>query len=334
MFLRKSIVLSDTDRNSNKKAVLCLQETGTKVSGTVRLYNFQREPVGILSLGFFIKNHVYKAGLTLKSQMLYEFFLDLDKIPNSFSCAVVNFQNAEVTPILYGSSEGSDDNIYAGIISEISCDSSMQNTKKVLDKYGVDFESEDKKRIENEIDKEVSCRCENCIYKKHFFENNETNIPDNSVEDCVNIEKEYEKNDYSEQVYSLSENEKKLKENLESPKEQETCELFYDRLKPQIDKLFQSNLPENSLQELIPYSKWVKVDYEDDGDFFVFGILYDDKNSPKCICYGVPSVFEEGPPQELAGYPVWLPLDDEKGFGYWITYQDAETGEPIKVIMD
>ena len=99
-------------------------------------------------------------------------------------------------------------------------------------------------------------------------------------------------------------------------------------------KLFENNPAESNLQNLCPSSKWVKVEYEDEGDFFVFGLLYDEDGNVKYVCYGVPAVFDENPPEELAGYPIWLPLDDEKGFGYWMTYQDAVTGEPLKAILD
>ena len=77
------------------------------------------------------------------------------------------------------------------------------------------------------------------------------------------------------------------------------------------------------------------MEYEDDGDFYVFGLLYDDNENIKYVCYGVPAVFEENPPDELSGYPIWLPLDKDnaKGFGYWLTYQDASTGEPVKAII-
>lgn len=306
--MKKSIVLSDLE-SSNKKAVLSLEEDGVAVKGTLRLYNFSQNLPGISSLGFYVDKKVYKAGLTLKSPMLYEFFLSLDKIPNNFTCAVVNFQNAQSKPILYGSSQGSSDNLYADIISEISKENTLSNTQNVLDKFGVDFDEEEKAQVEKEIDKSLcSENCENCIYKAYFYENNpqKTQISAN-----------------------LSENEEK-----EDEKEIEENSLFFEKLKPQIDKLFENNPVEENLQALIPASKWVKVDFEDDGDFYVFGLLYDEDENVKFVCYGVPAVFEEDPPKELSGYPVWLPLDEDKqdGFGYWLTYQDASTGEPVKAI--
>lgn len=301
--LKKSIVLSELE-DTNKKAVLTLEEESQSVSGTLRLYNFSREPDGVLSLGIYSGQQVYKAGLTKKSPMFYQFFLSLKNIPNKFSCAVVNFQNAVAKPLLFGSSEGNKDDIYGSIISELSTDNTFSGTKSVLDKYGVDFQEEEKTQIEKEID-EAFCdeKCANCVYKKHFYEPAKAE----SLE--------------AEQPLPQEEPEK-------------TAVEFFDRLKPQIDKLFEDNPAENSLQALFPASKWVKVEYEDEGDFFVFGLLYDEGGNVKYVCYGVPSVFDQNPPEELDGYPIWLPLDEQNGFGYWMTYQDASTGEPVKAIIE
>lgn len=317
MLKKKSIVLSDT-KNSNKKAVLTLQEDGFSLKGSLRLYNFQSELSGVSSLGFYVDKKVYKAGLTLKSQMFYEFFIDLKEIPNKFSCAVVNFQNAVPKPVLYGSTNGSNEDIYGSIISEISQNNSFESAKNVLDKYDVDFDEEEKEIIEKEIDEAIcDCQhdCANCIYKKYFFEHEEN------------------KSLVQEKEPIVEKNQPTLQEDESNKKE---LPFFVEKLMPQIDKLFENNPIEDNLQKIIPDSKWVKVEYEDDGDFFVFGLLYDEDENIKYVCYGVPSVFDEAPPEELAGYPIWLPLDKDNsnGFGYWLTYQDAATGQPIKAILD
>lgn len=305
---KKSIVLSDM-QNTNKKAVLTLEESGGYVGGSVRLYNFSNDIAGILSLGIYVDNKVYKAGLSKKSPMFYEFFVELNAIPNKFSCAVINFQNAEMKPILYGTSDGNDENIYGEIISEISGQSTYQKTSDLLDRYDVDFDHAEKVEIEKEIDTNLceEKNCENCIYKKYFYEN--------------------QKNEKNTQNLNMA-------SNFEVEKEEKI--LFFDKLKPQIDKLFEKNPMENNLQKIIPDSKWVKIEYEDDGDFYVFGLLYDKNSNVKYVCYGVPAVYEEEPPKELSGFPIWTPLDKEnqRGFGYWLTYQDAETGEPVKVVME
>lgn len=307
MIKKKSIVLSDTE-GSNRKAVLSLEEDDAGVRGTLRLYNFSRDLGGISSLGFYVNQKVYKAGLTFKSPMLYEFFTPLDQIPQSFSCAVINFQEAEAKAVLYGSSDGNDE-VYASIINELAKENSVSNTQSVLDKYGVDFEDEEKREIEKEIDKAIcseSENCANCVYKKYFYEHNSAQTTSNA----------------------------KIKEEVTEPEEKPSS--FIEKLKPQIDKLFEDNPIENNLQSLIPNSKWIKVDYEDDGDFYVFGLLYDENGQVKYVCYGVPAVYEQEAPKELSGYPIWMPLDKEndQGFGYWLTYQDATTGEPIKAIIE
>lgn len=310
MLKRKSIVLSDVEEKSNKKAVLTIEEVESGIKGLVRLYNFDRELEGISSLGFYIDKKVYKAGLTYKSFMLYEFFIDLKQMPTKFSCAVVNFQNAVATPILFGTSDGNQDNIYGNIVAEISRDNSLENTTKVLDQHSVQFDDAEQQEIDKQIDKECcECDCENCIYKKYFYENQSSK----SVE---------------------SQAEEKLTEKVEES-EVEKIE-FFQRLKPQIDKLFEKFPTETNLERLLPDSKWVKVDYEDDGDFYVFGLLYDAVGQVKYVCYGVPAIYEETPPEELSGYPIWMSLDKENDsrFGYWLTYQDASTGEPVKAIVD
>lgn len=343
MFRKKSIVLSDTKGNSNKKAVLSLEENSQGVNGKLRLYNFSSELDGISSLGFYINQKVYKAGLTYKSHMLYEFFIALNEIPSKFSCAVINFKNAEAFPILYGSSEGNQDDVYASIISEISKDVSVENAQRTLDKYGVDFDEEEKQIVEKEIDKAMcgdeTCQgCANCVYKKYFFENIDQAktaefVDNNEMTESLVSQNENAFENEKDLDNLVSEEDKQKNEDMSSNMEKP---MFIDKLKPQIDKLFANNPLEDNLQKLIPSSKWVRVEYEDDGDYFVFGLLYDEDGNVKYVCYGVPAVFDEQPPQELAGYPMWLPLnkDNKQGFGYWLTYQDASTGEPIKAILD
>ncbi len=333
MNIKKSIVLCDTKNNTERKAVLSLQEELGSVKGSLRLYNFPAELEGISSLGFYFDQKVIKAGLTQKAYMLYEFFLDLKQIPQNFSVAVVNFQNAVATPILYGSSQGSDDNIYGSIISTLSGQKlTAAGTAKVLDNFGVQLEEESMAQVEKDID-DALCKgnCEECVYKKYFYENQPL------AQEAVAVAAE--RQDFSEPLQTFESAPQKIaatlqEEKEEQPQQAEKEPMFFDKLKPQIDKLFEKNPVESNLQSLIPSSKWVKVEYEDDGDFYVFGLLYDEQENVKYVCYGIPAVFDQQPPKELSGFPIWLPLNQQDGFGYWLTYQDASTGEPVKAIME
>ena len=312
---KKSIVLSDIESSSNKRAVLTLEKKEDEVFGTLRLYNFPVESEGLLTLGFYVGDKVVKSGLTRKGNSVYSFFLSENFIDQKFSCDLVEFLGSKPRPILYGASEGRSENAYADIISELSGNLTTQNVENVLDKHNVDYDDKEKEDIEKEID---DCmkenKCENCPYKNYFFENNPTETQSFMMD-------ENNKDDIIEEDNENANNEKE--------------ENFITRLKPQIDKLFEKNPIESNLQSIIPNSKWVKIEYEDDGDFYVFGLLYEDEKI-KYVCYGVPAVYEDEPPKELSGYPTFLPLnkDEKKGFGYWLTYQDAETGEPIKAVIE
>ena len=103
MFTKKSLVLL-SENSDNEKAVLTLENDGELITGRLRLYNFGREPEGILSLGIYSNQKVIKCGLVHISTMLYS-FKTKPEIGNEFSCAVVNINGANAEPILFGSTD-------------------------------------------------------------------------------------------------------------------------------------------------------------------------------------------------------------------------------------
>lgn len=105
---------------------------------------------------------------------------------------------------------------------------------------------------------------------------------------------------------------------------------FYELIKPQLEQLFADYGHEENLENIIPNSKWVKVDFDGDGKEYVVGKIFEDDNL-KYICYGVPGQFSTTPPEKLVKYSQWLPLDGSGEVGYWIMYQDAYTGEALQV---
>lgn len=106
--------------------------------------------------------------------------------------------------------------------------------------------------------------------------------------------------------------------------------LFYERMKDEMEGILSKYPSESPLEELIEDSRWVRISYGD-GGFYVFGVLYSG-GKPKFICYGVPASQSETPPQSMEGLASFLPASpDETQKGYWVMYQDAETGASIKV---
>ncbi len=294
MFTKKSLVLLSVS-DSSEKAVLTLERDGEMINGRLRLYNFSKEPDGILSLGFLSDGKVKKCGLARSGNMLFTFKTD-GQLDDKFSCAVVNFFGAKVTPLLYGASEGTAklEDVLGGLGEEVLQTSpSVENVEKLLDEAGVDFDDEVKAEINSAIDQEFDDeKCKRCKYKNCFF--GETTV-----------QPEVKKNS------------------------------FIGDIKGQIDNLFQNNPKESFLEEMIPNSKWVRVEFDGEGDYYILGLIYENQKI-KYVCYGVPGIYQKTPPKQLSGYPVWFPLDSEKreSFGYWLTYQDAESGESIKAIVE
>ncbi len=312
MFEKKSLVLLGVE-NQKQKAVLHLEKNQDLFTGRLRIYNFSIEPEGILSIGFHNEKQISKAGLVRISNALYEFKIDSKLICENFSCAVVSTFQGDISPILYGNTNSKNNleetlsNLFA---EEFSSEKTMEEVETILEENKIEYDEKLQKEIDeeidNEIEKEISkCSandCRNCKYKRVFFEE-KPNLEDDIIQ--------------------------------EKQEENETEKTFFEQIKPQIDELFLKNSREEYLQNLIPNSKWVKVDYDSQGDYYILGLIYEEE-SLVYVVYGVPGVYSSLPPKEIAGKPVWFPLDNEnpESFGYWLSYQDANTGESIEAYVE
>ena len=108
---------------------------------------------------------------------------------------------------------------------------------------------------------------------------------------------------------------------------------FYEQVKPQIDTLFNKYEEYTLLENIIPNSKWAKIEYDKDGNYYVLGILYNEVGEVLYICYGMPELSSSNPPDDLEEYAGFLPKDTNNpdGEGYFIVCQDATTGKTLKV---
>ncbi|MBE7074719.1 MAG: hypothetical protein E7376_01910 [Clostridiales bacterium] len=296
MIYKKSVVLSSVNKGK-EKGVLTLEYDGGEMLGNVRLYNFSREPEGILSVGILHDGQVFKAGLTFEKAGFYTFKLNGTKNLEKFSCAVVNFVKGEATPLLHGATNGAPttEERLANSLCVFDQPATVENVENTLDANGIFLQEQS--AIDEYIDQQISA-CENgcvgCKYRDAFFKQEDSILPE---EDEVEEE-----------------------------------ESFFDGIKEQITTLFEKYPEEEFLKQIIPDSKWVKIDYEEKGEYYVVGLMYEN-DQIKYVCYGVPSVYNEEAPKDIKGFAQWLPIDisKEQGFGYWITYQDATTGENVKL---
>ncbi len=108
-----------------------------------------------------------------------------------------------------------------------------------------------------------------------------------------------------------------------------TC--YYDTVKNQLDALMEKYPPEEDLAASIPFSRWAKISFSGE-KYYVVGVIRDDAK-PKYICYGVPAKNHGDPPDALKGYCSFMPLSvfDLSGKGYWMMFQDAETGQCVHI---
>ena len=111
---------------------------------------------------------------------------------------------------------------------------------------------------------------------------------------------------------------------------------FYFQMKEEIKKVLSSFPKEEELENVVENSRWVRINYGDN-KYYVFGIIYGgekplNESMPQYICYGVPSVDSKNPPESLRGLASFIPASKENvQSGYWVMYQDADTGASIKI---
>lgn len=295
MIYKKSVVLTSVNKG-NEKGVLTIEYDGGEMVGNVKLYNFAKEPEGILSVGILSGGQVVKAGLTYENENFYTFKLNTSKELNCFSCALVNFVKGEAKALLHGSCGDTPTNEerLANALTVFDNEPTVNNVEDTLSANGIylDNQEEIDEIIDNHI-QDCDSKCSECKYRDAFF---------------------------------------KLEDSITDEPIDEMEETFFDGIKDQIETLFSKFPEEEILKQIIPDSKWVKIDYETKGEYYVVGLMYEN-DTIKYVCYGVPSTYSDEPPIDLKGFAQWLPIDSEKaeGFGYWITYQDAETGENVKL---
>jgi len=329
MIYKKSVVLSSID-NSLKKAVLNIEAKSNTVKGDVKLYNFVEEPMGVLSLGLLVDGKVQKAGLTRVGYMNYSFGTILNSIPSSCTCALISSKNGTAEPLLLGAIEGDVSSMEERLISSLKAleQRTESGARQILQENQVEFD--DQEQIEKDIDKYIyeDCEnnCKNCSYKQVFYSQK---FPEKQI---VREQKPASLNENAEENEIPNDIKKDISKGRLRVPENNGSINFIDEIGSQIDTLFSKYPTEDILAEIIPNSKWVKVDYENNEKFYVVGLIYQN-DAVQYVCYGIPATWTELPPSDFNEKAQWLPLDldNPQGEGFWITYQDAGDGELIKV---
>lgn len=104
---------------------------------------------------------------------------------------------------------------------------------------------------------------------------------------------------------------------------------FYKRMCAEVENLLATYPPMEELCAAIDGSKWVKISYGDNS-FYAFGVIFSE-GTPKYICYAIPAQSDSSPPASMQGLASFLSVKTQHGVGFWVMYQDADTGASIQI---
>lgn len=105
-------------------------------------------------------------------------------------------------------------------------------------------------------------------------------------------------------------------------------EEYYLSMKGELDHIFSCFPNEEPLSKLFSNSRWARINYSKE-KYYVVGLISIDDN--KYICYGIPAPYSNEPPKELKGFCSFIPksIFNMFGDGYWIMFQDTQSGNCI-----
>lgn len=317
MIDKKSIILSKLN-NNEEKAIVGFKKENSIISGYIKFYNLKENLDGLLTLVVMQNGNLNKIGLVVSNN--YCTFKTNFEIENSFSIAIIKTTNGNSTPLYFGATndiENQKTKFFSRLDLFEKDNFSINDAKELLESNGL--YKEKAKKLEATIKEKEKTE----YFESDFYD--DYNEVENLITKTLQDSNDALKCDLDDEEYL----DNSIDENLE--KEPVKNAPFYSQIEDQINSLMKKYGEEEILEKLIPNSTWVKVDFGDDGEYYVLGLIKEN-NTVKSICYGVPGVFNVKPPKELEEVSQWLPInpDDPTGFGYYISYQDAINGENIK----
>ena len=298
----KTLILN-SDKDKNFKAILNLKNID---KSQIKFFNL-KDASHTFALGIKQESKVMKVPLIIKGDNCTFSLSNVLNFNKGLSCAVVDISNPFCPEIVLSGSENSsteNSKIEGAFMPEKPEDTSVL------------YEEDSQEKIEDLIDKNLEQdlsttyfdACAKCKYREAFY--NEGG--------CL-------KENDAKVASSSNEADAKVDDN--------DSKTFYEQIKPQIDALFNKYEEYKVLEEIIPSSKWAKIVYDNDGNYYILGLIYKENGDVLYICYGVPSIGGNNPPEDIKEYAGWLPKDvnNANGEGYFIVCQDAVSGETLKV---
>ena len=358
MFLfRKNIILvpSDYDGVSMQKGILCMDCFNGMSKCSLKCYNV--DITKELVLGVCIDGKLTKFDIEMSKTKSFEFVIkDTVEHTSEVSAVLLDIGKDDYSIVLWGSTqinlawqntlkEMIEEN-YVKQVSDHDYNESYDNEIKSqqLDKIA-DYCNFDKNNDDGCNDQKQCGQNGYDKFETEYHDNiTEDEKLDNFIDSVIKMteddEDEQEGNNTQTKVQMAEtnfDNVVDLKNNFLQSEDTENKRPkmhlnFYDKLSGQIQKMFDANESFEVLNEIFPNSKFCKVNFDDGSGYYAFGIIYDEGQA-KYLCYGMPAQKDDAPPKEFAELYQWLPVDtsSEDGDGFYMMYQDAETGKNISV---
>lgn len=322
---KKNIILLPAfyDGVNNQKGILNVENDNGQLKCNVKCFNLKQTNEEFL-FSVIVNDDIFKTKVLAKELSSLTYIVKSScKAGDKISCLILSIKANSYDILLWGSTETTkvwQTTSVQRIETELKKEAQQvtknyqninnsNNTHFSALKQDVEFEKE-QQAIEDYIDKIVDFTNNHDVY---YQTNKDLNGKKNNI-NCNNDENNI--NDENNQV-------KRDKPDYQN-------EMFYERVKNQIEDIFNNSEQDELLKNIIPNGRFCKVKMEE--GYYVFGVIYED-TTPRYICYGIPCQQKGEKPIELEGNCEWLPLDtlDENGKGYWLSYQDAFSGKNIKV---
>ena len=296
--LKKTIILNNnTIKNFNGMAVLTLNYEQNYIYATIKTFNISEKNNLVLAIAQN-KKQIYKQNINLINNNTYNFKLNNVNLDEPISCILVKNDAYEVVPIVWANDVKNLNTEIMQTFEELKSEpikvANVSNDSPKSEKLDLSemFDISNSEEIDNIVTNEL---------EKSFSIENENALPQNPIDEEL------------KNINFSSEN-------------------FFESMSEQINDLFNKYPSEPNLENLVPNSKWVKIDYENNGNYYVLGLIYEDIEL-KYIAYGVPGEYAENAPNGLSNYSQWLPLNPQNPTdeGYWVMYQNAVSGESVEI---
>ena len=351
MYIKRTLILSKIS-DDNIKALVTIQKAEGNPYLQVKFSNqFDSE----LFVAIRYSNSPIELVQLKKVEEHYE-----GQLPNYFDCsgeiyvAILSLNGNKLSPYYLGGAQSQRQIFYSEVLknlnyfenetlSSLSKGDFLEECKTALvDNQPKSSEQEEFESLnadlfeepsQNEIDDAITdsllmeClnqkdKCENCIYKKAFYDNKKDygSLNESEFIGKTNIETTSNKKEESQTEVVMQDSEDNEVINDKT--------IFFNQIKKSLDSLFEAYPVDNILQNAIEDSSFVKVDYENTGDYYSVGYIKENE-IPKYICYAIPCKPNSPPPEDMQEFSQYLPVNDE--IAYYLMYQNASNGETIKI---